>query len=382
LNQVSKSVKSFVLGFDRLSEKSTTLPVALGKRLDELRGEFITSTQINSESLDKVENSPEVATKLQTLARLMLLRNYLHKITTTDSNNNVINLKLLESPDALLKIVDSFLQGSAAERIAEHLRLCGKSNAAKTVSNKAEVTAAAPVIPQPAPQGASVAAISSTTPASSSEPSSSSANTTVTTPPEFVNQDINYQLTPWQLQNSFYLLYEPEILTVKNMWYQLLLQQFPLDEKSFKVTPKDIDNAVQKNIISNTFPAADKLTLKEYRQVIKNHLGNIEKYSKPYLLDKFELNLKSRCVFAWSDPSYKGFQAIDYENQTMTLDKLIATRRTLCPEGIIVAKSFTTDYIGNRRTFYYDKREFRKSCWKALLFFTTTVILDVIVTTM
>lgn len=107
----------------------------------------------------------------------------------------------------------------------------------------------------------------------------------------------------------------------------------------------------------------------------KHHVKKLPIYSKTYLLDKADLNMKLRCVLAWSDPKYSGFQPIAKEFN-MSTSILIQSRRQFYPEGTNIATQYIKDYISTREEYYNNKEEFNDNFRKGVLFMIATLLLD------
>eukprot|EP01038_Epipyxis_sp_PR26KG_P011535 gene11535-15451_t len=128
-----------------------------------------------------------------------------------------------------------------------------------------------------------------------------------------VNNQFNQEL----LQESFYSLYEPEIETCLSLFKR----------------------------ISNN------------ENVHKHHIKRLPKFGNTYLLDKLELNAKARCVLAWSDPNYSGFNSVP-KGHSMPLDAVIKGS------------------LAQRRIYYYEKQDDRETLQLGFVFFVVTCLAD------
>jgi len=141
----------------------------------------------------------------------------------------------------------------------------------------------------------------------------------------------------WQLQDCMYQIYEPEVAAISSTFLGL----------------KNLD---------------------------KNHKKLMQKFSKTYLLDKMELNVKARCVFSWSDPEFTGFKPLPDNHRIPALD-LLRSRRIYFAEGTLLAGQLVKDYTTNRRVHYAEKKENAKTRRRGVYFILGTIIADWIVCT-
>ena len=89
-----------------------------------------------------------------------------------------------------------------------------------------------------------------------------------------------------QLQESFYMIYEPELLTCQHMFKLVTLAS----EKRYKNK--------NKLLLKNIELSELKSTSKSWKKLNKQFLRFANGYA--YLLDVLEINTKARCIFAWS----------------------------------------------------------------------------------
>lgn len=80
--------------------------------------------------------------------------------------------------------------------------------------------------------------------------------------------------TQAQLQACMYCLLEPEITSCIEL--------------------------LKDNLKSSSPSSSDKVMLKPWNKALKHHAKLLKKQNSDYLLDVLELNVKTRCVFAWS----------------------------------------------------------------------------------
>lgn len=133
----------------------------------------------------------------------------------------------------------------------------------------------------------------------------------------------------------------------------------------------------------------------------KHHKKKFPKFSKDYLLDKLELNVKSRCVFAWSgvatieyvfirllliwlmdsifpcsiDSEYTGFKPLPDDHVILAEDAL-RSRQLYFKEATTVASGFMTDYCAEMRIMYEDRRDFYATVRNGVIFIVGTCLLD------
>ena len=101
----------------------------------------------------------------------------------------------------------------------------------------------------------------------------------------------------------------------------------------------------------------------------------VPKFSSTYLLDRFELNVKSRCLFAWSDPNYKGFNQLN-KDLMVPLADVLKSRQLYFPEGLAVGHQFANDVTADQRLMYHDRRDLHESLRNGAVFFVICVVLD------
>lgn len=141
--------------------------------------------------------------------------------------------------------------------------------------------------------------------------------------------------TQLQLQEALYATYEPEVAACSEL---------------FCVLQKDDPKYVKK----------------------------VKRYASTYLLDKLELNTKSRCVFCWSDTGFSGFKALPDEHE-ISVDELLRARREFFKEGEEIAATLMKDITAEQRLMYYDREEFREQRNWGIVYFLVTCILDTVV---
>jgi len=107
----------------------------------------------------------------------------------------------------------------------------------------------------------------------------------------------------------------------------------------------------------------------------KDHVKAIKKVTPIYLLDKLELNVKSRCVFAWSDPKYAGYQPLD-DDQVVSAPHILQRNFEFFPESTSLGKEFVLKYISERQMKYHDANETTSNLKYGAVFFVFTCIID------
>lgn len=105
-----------------------------------------------------------------------------------------------------------------------------------------------------------------------------------------------------------------------------------------------------------------------------------ESLTTSYLLDKFELNVKSRCVFAWSDPEFRGFTIED--NAKISLEAALEARAAYFESGLSVGHQMTSDFTADRRLLYHDRKELRESLRNGAVFVAIVTVLDMFIRTL
>ncbi len=134
------------------------------------------------------------------------------------------------------------------------------------------------------------------------------------------------------LQNAFYVMYDPEVATVGS-------------------------------------------ALKIVRGLHKDLAKQIPKFADSYLLDRLELNVKSRSVFCWSDPNFNGIKPLA-DDHVISIEDLVKSRAEYFEEGGEVGKQFMEALTGDRRVYYFEKKELRSTARKGALFWLGCVVLD------
>ena len=161
----------------------------------------------------------------ETMIRLRLLRNYLLRIQRAVQEEEV-QLSALDTYTKCCSLVDAFLRGTPAERMAEHMELYGPT------------------------------------------------------------------LTPWMTQNCFYAFCEPEIDTISSYWLNEMQRAGELPTMKRRFLP-----FLSTNVKPQVKPSEIQL---ENMRLCKDHKAKLVSFSKSYLLDTLELNVKARCCFAWT----------------------------------------------------------------------------------
>lgn len=139
------------------------------------------------------------------------------------------------------------------------------------------------------------------------------------------------------LQDALYLLYEPEVQTVLSAL----------------------------------------LAVDELHADLRKKKG-VVKFASTYLLDRLELNVKSRCVLAWCDPSYKGFNALP-DTTRASLPELLSSRAQYFEQGLAVGHAFVQDIMADRRLHYFDRGEMRESVRNGAVFIACVSVLDALI---
>lgn len=122
----------------------------------------------------------------------------------------------------------------------------------------------------------------------------------------------------------------------------------------------------------------------------KDHKKKIPAYAKSYLLDKAEVNMKTRCVLAWSgeyfyvfltnvliyaDPTFTGFKPHP-DDYAAPLEDLLKSRNLYFKECTNMGKQFVNDVISDRKQLYDDKLETRVTMAKGTIFFIVICLMD------
>jgi hypothetical protein len=138
------------------------------------------------------------------------------------------------------------------------------------------------------------------------------------------------ELAPGALQDALYTLYEPEV--------QVALAAF-------------------------SAPA----------EFLPDNLKKLPKNASVYLLDRFELNVKARCIIAWTDTK---FNSNDDLPAKVSLEKLLAVRAQYFDVCLAVAHQFAQDCTADRRLLHHDRKEWRESFRNGLIFIGIVGTLD------
>lgn len=134
------------------------------------------------------------------------------------------------------------------------------------------------------------------------------------------------------LQDAFYVLYDPEVATVS----------------SALMIVRGLHNDLAKQI---------------------------PKFTDSYLLDRLELNVKSRSVFCWSDEKFTGIKPLA-DDHVIPIEDIIKSRAEYFEEGGEVAKQFVEHLTGDRRMHYHDSKDFRETAQKGFAFWMGCIVLD------
>ena len=78
------------------------------------------------------------------------------------------------------------------------------------------------------------------------------------------------------------------------------------------------------------------------------------------------------------DAAFTGFSALP-DDHKKPIAEILASRHKYFIEGSSIWSKFLDDYIGSRRSFYYDKEENRETFRHGVYFLIGTVFLDVLV---
>jgi hypothetical protein len=140
------------------------------------------------------------------------------------------------------------------------------------------------------------------------------------------------EFNQWQLQDSFYQIFEQEV-----------------------------------SAVANTFLLV--------RGLRKLHFTNLPKYSGSYLLDVLDLNMKNRCVFSWSDPNFTGLKPLP-DDHRIPIDTLMISRRLYFKDSLEIGSVFAKEYLGSRRAVYTDKKDTRDTLRNGFYFLIVTCLLD------
>jgi hypothetical protein len=163
--------------------------------------------------------------EFETMIRLRLLHNYLRRIQRAVQDGEV-DIALLDNQTKCLSLVDAFLRGTPAERIAQHIELYGPT------------------------------------------------------------------LTPWLTQSCFYAICDPEVETLSDFWLSEMERVAVLPTRKRRFLPF---------LTTSVKPAVKHSELQlENLRLFKEHKKELVPFTKTYLLDTLELNVKARCCFAWT----------------------------------------------------------------------------------
>jgi len=211
------------------------------------------------------ENSPQWRGNCEAALRLSLFQLYSKRLLAAVTEG-AISIDNLHSEEVLLKMVDTFLMGTSAERIGAHLQLY------------------APNMDQA------------------------------------------------QLQDAFYVIYDPEVATASS-------------------------------------------ALLAVKGLHADHVKKVPKFAELYLLDRLELNVKSRSVFCWADRTYTGIKPFA-DDHSFSTEELISSREEYFEEGVEVGKLFSEAVAADRRVHYNDSKENRDTARKGVAFWIACIILD------
>lgn len=109
-----------------------------------------------------------------------------------------------------------------------------------------------------------------------------------------------------------------------------------------------------------------------------DHKKSVPKLSQTYLLDRFELNTKSRSMFAWAIPEYKGFSH-PLKDAKLHLSTVLKSRAEYFEAGAAVGNAMVHDLTADRRLLYYDRGELRESLRNGAVFIGIIAALDVMI---
>lgn len=101
----------------------------------------------------------------------------------------------------------------------------------------------------------------------------------------------------------------------------------------------------------------------------------IPKFTDTYLLDRLELNVKSRCVFCWSDKAFTGFKPLP-DDHTVSIPDIISSRIEYFEDGAEIGKLFSEAITSDRRLHYNEKKENRDTVRKGIAFLIGCMVLD------
>jgi len=197
--------------------------------------------------------------------RLSLFQLYSKRLLAA-VKEGVVPIDNLHGEEVLLKMVDTFLMGSAAERVAAHMLLYGRN------------------------------------------------------------------MDQAQLQDAFYVIFDPEVATTSS-------------------------------------------ALLVVKGLHADHVKKIPKFAELYLLDRLELNVKSRSVFCWADRAYTGYKPLA-DDHSISTEELIGSRVEYFEEGVEVGRLFSEAVAADRRVHYNDTKENRDTMKKGFAFWISCIVLD------
>ena len=177
-----------------------------------------------------------------------------------------ISIENVHSEEVLLKMVDTFLLGTSAERVAGHLQLYSPN------------------------------------------------------------------MDQAQLQDAFYVVYDPEVATTSS-------------------------------------------ALMIVKGLHADHAKKLPKFAELYLLDRLELNVKSRSVFCWADRQFTGIKPLA-DDHSFSVKEIISSREEYFEEGVEVGKLFSEAVAADRRVHYHDSKENRDTARKGVAFLVSCILLD------
>ena len=111
------------------------------------------------------------------------------------------------------------------------------------------------------------------------------------------------------------------------------------------------------------------------RGLRKIHFKTIPKYSSSYLLDRLDLNMKTRCVFAWSDPNFTGLKPLP-DDHKIPVDILLISRRLYFNDSLDIGTTFANEYLKARKDIYADKKDTKDTFRNGFYFLIVTCLLD------
>jgi len=190
-----------------------------------------------------------------------------------------------------------------------------------------------------------------------------------------------------RLQECLYSLYEPELLTYTDLF---LLNH---NASSTVTNNTSTDTTQQQSQLSSQQhqqqrqlhqqQLTDQQQLLDHHQqqpesyiLYKYHNKLLPSYMKTYLLDKFDLNMKIRCIIAWSaNSNYKGFHSLS-NDLYISIDDIIQSQQLYYPNHKNISVDFFNDYITNRNEHYHEKKDNNDMLKKGVAFVIVTCLLD------